>query len=32
MTRSKQLPYTQGDEAVGQMEMPLDGNGHSATS
>ena len=30
--RSKQFSYTQGDEAVGQMETTLDGNGHSTTS
>ncbi len=29
---SKQFPYTQGDEAVGQMETPLDGNGDCTTS
>jgi hypothetical protein len=28
---SKQFSYSQGDEAVGQMEMHLDGNGHSIT-
>jgi hypothetical protein len=31
--RSRQvISYSQGDEAVGQMEMHLDGNGHSTTS